>query len=505
MKHHTLSFLLSGTLFLSACVGSQPGVNSARLVMPGMTEALSHPAGGALTVRIGGFATEDRRLLAMASEVARVWVELSGTAQPPVSQWVERDDFVEGAASASFIGLAPGAFRVTARAVRADGKIVGSMTQIARVELGVTATISLNLQLNTEVVSSVSPPQTGNLTATATLSDGPVLSEPPVMTPIPLGEVFHHELYIDNWFTRFQIDKEGDVHVSFDVSGIGGGGMDSWNYLELLKRAYGSGYDRVRMNAAGPAHRYLDEQGYFYSAAGTQVYKNAFSGANIKSWTVPGPVSDHQRAIAAFKDGTVWASNGSSVTKLSPSGDILGSFDMGATTGALRVNESRHEVWVALPAASTVKRLSADGQVLDTIGVGHYGDTIGDLEMDSAGNLWVGSYMSGKLTEISPDGEIKRATYTARGIHVLAMDPFDQVWVLSGFESFSRGAVLTKVGADGKTLALFTDEGMVLGDYVTRSIYNMQCDPVGNVWIPIGNGSGGASEYNAFCVLPATR
>jgi sugar lactone lactonase YvrE len=200
--------------------------------------------------------------------------------------------------------------------------------------------------------------------------------------------------------------------------------------------------------------------------------------ANTKTYSVGhGP-----QGIAIDGTGNAWVTNTSSnnVTKLSPSGTVLGTYAVGSWPAAVAIDGSGN-VWVANLLSNNVTKLSSSGSVLGTYEVG---TDPGGIAIDGLGNIWVANGnlfygSSNNVTKLSSSGSVL-GTYEvgASCSGGIAIDGSGNVWVtngnIPGTSSSANGTNVTKLGSSGA----------ILGTYpVGTNPIGIAIDGSGNVWV----------------------
>jgi streptogramin lyase len=191
--------------------------------------------------------------------------------------------------------------------------------------------------------------------------------------------------------------------------------------------------------------------------------------------------------IAIDASGNVWITESGAVTKLSPSGVVLGTFPAAPASGAIAIDASGN-VWVtstvlivqtggfpSLAYEYPVTKLSPSGAVLGTFTIltTTYPGSLGSIAIDASGNVWVifaRSCCSGSVIKLSSNGEVLGtfdAGYYPAGI---AIDASGNVWITSG-------------GSDDLTTE-FNSSGEVLGTFIVGiPTGGNAIDASGNVWL----------------------
>ncbi len=186
--------------------------------------------------------------------------------------------------------------------------------------------------------------------------------------------------------------------------------------------------------------------------------------------------------IAIDASGNVWVANygSSTVTKLDPYGHTLGTFTSGSGPYGITI-DAAGDVWVANLKDNSVTKLSSSGAVLGVYQVAvrkpfGLGGGINGIAVDASGNVWVTNDRDNTIIKLDPSGSII-GTYPAGAWPVgLAIDNSGNVWVAT-----EKG--VTKLGPDGTMIATFDTNKLVTGPE------SVAIDASGNVWVSITAGS----------------
>jgi DNA-binding beta-propeller fold protein YncE len=178
-------------------------------------------------------------------------------------------------------------------------------------------------------------------------------------------------------------------------------------------------------------------------------------------------VNGGPEAIAVDSAGNVWvATQSGTVVKLSSAGVILGTYAAGRIPESIAIDPSGN-VWIAdwgAGANGTILKLSSSGVPLGTYVVGNYPQT---LAIDSQGNVWVATN-SGGVIKLSNNGTI------------LGRYPISSAW---GIAVSQNGDVWATDIMDNK-LVKFSSNGTVLGNYsIGVAPEDIAIDNNGNVWV----------------------
>lgn len=206
-----------------------------------------------------------------------------------------------------------------------------------------------------------------------------------------------------------------------------------------------------------------------WPAVGAGTFTVVASGDSLGNYgTGAGPYG-----MAIDASNNVWVANngGSTVSKISPSGNLLGTYALGATSPIRLAIDAAGTVWVLTDTVpGKVVRLAADGTFL---GATTIDDHPLDLDFDSSGNLWVAGLTS-NVSKLSPTGALL-ATYpvgVAGGqCGGLAIDAGNNVWVTV---------------RNANKLVKLAPNGSVAGTYsVGATPAHLEVDAGGNLWIAL--------------------
>ena len=171
--------------------------------------------------------------------------------------------------------------------------------------------------------------------------------------------------------------------------------------------------------------------------------------------------------VAVDASGNVWVTNANSnsVTKLSSSGVVVGTYSVGSNPNKVAVDASGN-VWIANFYSNSVTKLSSSGGLVGTYSVGT-GPT--GIAVDASGNVWVINYGSNSVTKLSSSGVVVGTYSVGTGPQGVAVDASGNVWIAN-----TNSNSVTKLSSSG---------GLV-GTYSVGSNPNgVAVDASGNVWI----------------------
>jgi streptogramin lyase len=393
---------------LGACSapGQAPGATS--------TEAPVRDAGpraGTLTVVIRH--QPARRVQAIFSDVARLSVTISGWGQTRM-QTLDATSLTQGQGSLTFGGLPAARLDVTLKALDAEGRVIGSTTQSADLSAGQPTQVAMSLQLEPVYLGSPAPggvaPQLG-------------LTElPPAGTwgqPLPIGgyglaaDPDGHLWVLEASGRLKRVAPDGSISVSAGPLPYHASGSTTGNQLAT------------------------DGDGNLWVLHDGQLSKLSPSGLVIATLPAVGA-----RNLAVDSQSQVWLGTAEGIRCLSPDGDEVAAYPLGAPARAIAVDPVSGLVWglTVLPDGMDLVRVSASGGVQ-----GHTRLTGLDavtLAIAGNGHAWVLSQGTGMQTAIhvAPDGQV--AGHHAVGLaQALAFDATGHLWTV-----FQRPHVPNHVG-----------------------------------------------------------
>ncbi|SRR5579885_302744 len=194
----------------------------------------------------------------------------------------------------------------------------------------------------------------------------------------------------------------------------------------------------------------------------------------------------------------VWIANrySNTVTELSNSGVLLGSFPVGARPHGLKIDSAKTgNIWVQNTAGSgpgapascpnstsgTVTALAPDGSLIGTFCTN--GDQPQHAQFDSSGNIWVTNQGSNTVAELTGAGAFVATFATGESPHAIAIDQPGNFWI-GNYSS----ANVTVLQPNGTLLGTIPN----VGQQPTGSAI----DPSGNLWQSV-QGLDLASEFAA--------
>jgi len=202
------------------------------------------------------------------------------------------------------------------------------------------------------------------------------------------------------------------------------------------------------------------------------------SGAAVGTYSI-GTVPN---GVAIDANGNVWTAGSSgNALELNSSGTLVGTFAVGTSPRPILIDASGN-VWVGNNGSNTVTKLSSSGSLLGTF-PGPSGGAVLGLAADVNGNLWAGnSGSSNNLLELSSAGGNLAQFSIANGAANIMFDPSGNGWI-----SNLSSSTLTKINSAGTTLGTFT---------VGSGPEVQAIDANGNIWAENDSGNT-VSELNS--------
>ena len=197
-------------------------------------------------------------------------------------------------------------------------------------------------------------------------------------------------------------------------------------------------------------------------------------------------VGNYPEGIAIDSSGNVWVANegtnmAGSITKLSSSGTVIGTFPVGTDPQGIAIDPSGN-VWVVNGGNNNVTELnSSGGQVTGSpfpVGSVPHG-----IAIDSSGNVWVaneGTNMAGSIMELSSSGTVLGTFPVGNYPYGIAIDSLGNIWV-TGING------VTELSSSGTVLGTF-----LAGNSPSQTI---AIDSSGNVWMT--NEGSNVTELNS--------
>jgi sugar lactone lactonase YvrE len=190
--------------------------------------------------------------------------------------------------------------------------------------------------------------------------------------------------------------------------------------------------------------------------------------------TQPGP-----RALALDATGHAWVANGEHVTRVSPTGTLVGSYALGGPAGAICADSARGVIWAT--AGNRLVKLSIDGTVLMTtvpFTRSPYNDFAG-LTVDSAGRVWLAVPGDNAIARFDADGAMLPRVELDWPVRDVAIDSQGQIWAAVGLIHAFGGVQVARLSPQGVLRQTF---GRTFG---TEAVY---VAPNDTVWAKDTNG-----------------
>ena len=238
----------------------------------------------------------------------------------------------------------------------------------------------------------------------------------------------------------------------------------------------GSGPEGIAINSVG--YIYIADNGINtiteLNQSGTIMGTYNIGSKSSNSMPIP-------QSVAIDSTGNIWITssilntidyytNNGSVTELSPSGTIIGTFSLSFVPDAIAI-DSAGNIWVT-GTSGDIDELSPSGTIVGTYYAGG-GGTDG-IAISSSGNIWVANFgglgfNNGSVTELSPSGTII-GTYNISGnISSIAIDSAGNVWAANWMD-----ANVTELSSAGKTMGTYS---------AGFDPQDIAIDSAGNIWV----------------------
>lgn len=411
---------------LTGCQAMPPGV--------GAPTEVATPRSGSLTIRIEMPGQPLRRVQTLVEAVERLTVALKTADGTDYEREIQRSEILGHSASASFTGLLPGRALVTLRAYDGQQRRVSEVSREVEVASGAATSLSMDFRLNGQWASSPMPLSLDPVTALPT-------STVTATVAIPYGK-----------FRTLATGSEGNAWVQT---------ADGWFKLG----ADGSLAPKV---GGAPTAPLIDGAGNHWMGGGT-LRRYAPDGTPLDQFLGLSGI------VAIAEAGHLWLGQGTQVHRVSTSGVVEATADVGGTVEGLAVAPGGR-LWVRMDHG-VVRQLGPDGQVLTATRVPAsitqievWENLLTSMAADAAGNLWVASLAAGKVTKIGTDGSIVGDYPACAAPRVVAVDGSGHVWV--GGESQGKHNVV-KLAPDGTLVGALT-----LGPVLSAAT-----DAAGAVWM----------------------
>lgn len=150
----------------------------------------------------------------------------------------------------------------------------------------------------------------------------------------------------------------------------------------------------------------VDGNGILWSSGWSTTYIARYDTGTVSG--TPGALPDvyaggYSYGLAVDTNGNIWNTHYSqnTVSKLSPTGVLLGTYGTGGSNGdrGVAVTPTDNNVWVANSWGNNVSRLDTNGNILAVITVGNMPTGV---SVDSNGKVWVTNYNSNSVSRIDP-------------------------------------------------------------------------------------------------------
>lgn len=158
-------------------------------------------------------------------------------------------------------------------------------------------------------------------------------------------------------------------------------------------------------------------------------------------------VGNNPRALDYDSSHNMWVVNDVSVTKISPIGEVLGTFVLGAAPLSLKgivVDRSSNTVYVA--AGTKVFKLSSNGSLTNTF---NGFNQASDITMDYLGNIFVSNSGTNQVIKINSSGTVLASYNVGNTPDSLTVDASNNVYVCN-----YQGASVSKISSAGAVSTL---------------------------------------------------
>ena len=172
----------------------------------------------------------------------------------------------------------------------------------------------------------------------------------------------------------------------------------------------------------------LSDSGYRVVSA--KVTELNSSGLVLRSFRLDGQGADN---IAIDSSGNVWVTGkfNRTVTKLSASAALLGTFPVDSMTGAISVDGAGN-VWVAMTTVgNTVMKLDSSGHFLGHFPAGHHAAR---LAIDRSDNVWVTNADDNTVSELNSSGSVLATFPVGQHPWDITADSSGNVWVANRWD-----------------------------------------------------------------------
>ena len=248
-----------------------------------------------------------------------------------------------------------------------------------------------------------------------------------------------------------------------------------------------SGGDAVKINTVTGSMLGFSSGGYHWGTAvdaqGNAWATRAGSGYGLRKYNSSGSligdytaIATGAHALAIDASGNVWVTKGAQVLKVSSSGQLMGTFNVGSGFDGIAVDASG-DIWASDLQGGNVVKLNYLGGLIGTYAI--TGNPAG-IAIDSFGNAWVaswnGSGQNGYVTKLSSSGSIIGRYPVGITPEGVAIDPFGNIWIAN-----SGSGSVTKLSSSGSLIGTYSVGGSGIRPE------GISVDLSGNVWVPIYN------------------
>lgn len=454
VRHGRWAIAIASLLLLTACIGQPAG--SPHFAV-GATSRQAQGTG--LTVDLNGVFGRARHLASAVDEIETVLVKVGST-----TQTASRADFSAGKTQLVFTGLPAGKTSLLAEAFDAAGVSRGYDTRVVEVYAGVQTPVSMIMRVRDAFAGPSHDPSTlGGIQAGITLVDGPVVyGAQPTPRPLPSTVPFTDSDYLFEAVGDSFSDMTNRLVAVSDSGHIATSGMDGVTFFDPsatlipLQWAAGEGADFY-------AYIHLDRQNNLWVvdafASPPRVCKFDATGARQVSVTLAGNIFIYTpesyfefelrppRCLVTDDAGNAWVANGSQVTKLSPTGAVLGNYPVGAPVNDLDRDPTTGTLWITHRHAARVSRMAPDGTLLSTTLLSAVGDEANCLRVDRSGNAWIGEQWTRRIAKVAPDGTLEGHVELQYPVYHLELDPQGHLLALAEdglFQIDGDGSILKR-------------------------------------------------------------
>ena len=177
------------------------------------------------------------------------------------------------------------------------------------------------------------------------------------------------------------------------------------------------------------------------------------------------PVGNNPNGIAVDAAGNIWVTNShdNTITKLSSSGVLIGTYPVGGSNPIGIAIDASGNPWITNIYSGTVTKMSPSGSILGTYPAG--------ITIDSSGNVWISNaWGSNYITKLSSSGSMIGTYYPGQFPVGVAIDASNNLWVAN---------------TNSNTVAELSPSGAIIGSFpITNSPSVPAIDSTGNIWVP---------------------